>query len=166
MGSLVARAHQAAGHAGARILWRGGTGGRRSDGRKARRHGQRGDACELRPLPPVPAGRSAHLPESAHHRHRSRWRVRGICKNSRVEYLETRSGHSGALRRDTRSAGKRGAYRARGSHCGTNGAGHRVRADRTDGHRGGQSVRKLHGFCHGNKCATARDGARRWARTW
>src|SRR6266481_9951225 len=62
MGPLVARAHQAAGDPGARILRHGRARGRRS----ARGYGggfrQRGNARQLRALPPVPAGAGAHLP--------------------------------------------------------------------------------------------------------
>src|SRR5260221_5246400 len=106
----------------------------------------------------MPVGRSAHLPEFADHRNRSGRRVCGICEDSSVEYLETGSGNSGALRGDTRSTGECGTHGAGGRDCGTDRAGYRLRADWVDGDRGGEGLRELHSVCYGDERAAPRHG--------
>src|SRR5216117_1425630 len=109
---------------------------------------QRRNARELRTLPPVPAGAGAHLPELAHHWDRSGRGVRGICEHSGVEYLEAGRVDPGTLRSDTRSAGECRAHGAGRTDCGTDRFGDGMWADRVDGYRGCESLRKLDGFCY------------------
>src|SRR5229473_68066 len=75
-----------------------------------------------------------------------------------IEYLEAGSSDTRALRRDSRSAGKRGPHRAGRADCGTDGLGNRLRADWIDVDCGGPGLREVQSFCDGDERKAACDG--------
>ena len=115
-------------------------------------------AYRLRPLPQLPRGQGASLPQHARRRRQPARRLRRISRHPAAQCRADPRRHAGRDRRDLRSARQCRAHRAvlRSRRRGR--AGHRRRADRHHGRAGGAVRRRAQGRHHRHQPGAAGAG--------
>ncbi len=130
------------------------------------RHCERRGARGMRALPQLP--RRAETPVRAYRGRgrESRRRVRGVDRAAHDQYLAAQSEYQSGSGSDFRSVRECGAHRAFISGAGRRRADHGCRADRRDGHTGGEARGRAPRGGDGLESVPAGDGHARWAPRW